>query len=135
MSNKTWKLGNSSKKHLEGVHEDLVKVVERALELSPYDFGITEGVRTLEKQKEYVASGKSQTMHSKHLLQRDDTSHAIDFMVYVNGKGTWEIGYYRKVVQAFFTAAIELGVDIESGALWRTLVDGPHLQLGKSYDL
>lgn len=125
----TFKLGSRSKKRLYGVHSDLVRVVERAIELTPYDFGITEGVRTLEVQKQYVAEGKSQTMNSKHLLQGDNTSHAIDFVVYVNGKVTWEKGCYRKVVQAFFTAAIELGVQIESGGLWNTFVDLPHIQL------
>lgn len=129
-----FKFGSSSKKRLYGVHKDLVSVAERALELSPYDFGITEGVRDIEKQKEYVEEGKSQTMKSKHLLQKDNTAHAIDFIVYVNGKSTWEVGYYRKVVQAFFTAAIELCVDIESGGLWNTFVDLPHIQLGASYD-
>ena len=125
----SFKFSNSSIKRLEGVHPELVRVVKRALELSPYDFGITEGVRDLETQKEYVNAGKSQTMNSKHLVQGDGYSHAIDFAVYVNGKLTWEIGYYRKVVQAFFTAAIELGVQIDSGALWRTFVDGPHIEL------
>ena len=125
----SFKFSNSSIKRLEGVHPELVRVVKRALELSPYDFGITEGVRDLETQKEYVNAGKSQTMNSKHLVQGDGHSHAIDFAVYVNGKLTWEIGYYRKVVQAFFTAAIELGVQIDSGALWRTFVDGPHIEL------
>lgn len=125
----SYKLSSKSKSRLEGVHPDLIKVVERTLDLSPYDFGITQGVRTLGQQKEYVASGKSQTMNSKHLPQSDGLSHAFDFVVYVNGKVTWEHGYYRKVVQAFFTAAIELGVQIESGGLWNTLIDLPHLQL------
>lgn len=129
----SWKLSNSSKTKLREVHPDLVKVVNRALELSPYDFGISEGKRSVETQKQYVASGKSQTMNSYHLEQEDGYSHAIDFMVFINGSVTWEIGYYRKVIQAFFTASIELGVQIESGGLWRSFVDGPHIQMNKSY--
>lgn len=127
MSN--WKLSRRSQMRLQGVHPDLVKVVYRALELSPYDFGITEGKRTLETQKKYVAEGKSKTVNSYHLEQGDGYSHAIDIVVYVNGKVTWEIGYYRKVAQAFFTAAIESGIQIEWGGLWRTFCDGPHYQL------
>ena len=128
-----YKLSNKSLSRLEGVHPDLAKVVKRAIELTDFDFGITEGVRDLETQKRYVAEGRSQTMDSKHLIQEDGYGHAIDFAVYVDGKITWGIGYYRKVVQAFFTAAIELGVQIEAGAMWRTLVDGPHIQLNKRY--
>ena len=53
-----FKLSQRSKDRLVGVHPDLVKVVHRALELTPVDFGITEGVRSLETQKKYVAEGR-----------------------------------------------------------------------------
>ena len=128
-----WKLSNRSKERLQGVYPDLVKVVNRAIEISPYDFCITEGVRSIETQKQYVAEGKSKTMDSHHLKQEDGYSYAIDFVVYLGADITWEIGYYRKVIQAFMTAAIELGVQIEAGGLWRTFVDGPHIQLNKDY--
>lgn len=128
-----WKLSSRSKKRLEGVHPDLVKVINRALEISPYDFGITEGVRDEDTQKKYVEEGKSKTMKSNHLIQKDGYSHAFDFAVYLGSSITWEIGYYRKVVQAIFTAAIELGIQIESGALWKSFVDGPHIELGEVY--
>lgn len=128
-----YKLSTRSLSRLEGVNPDLVKVVKRALELSKYDFGITEGVRDLETQRKYVTEGKSQTLNSLHLVQGDGYGHAIDFVVYVDGKITWDIGYYRKVVQAFFTAAIELGVQIEAGCLWKNFVDGVHIQLNKGY--
>lgn len=128
-----YKFSNRSLGKLEGVHPDLVKVCKRAIEISSYDFGITDGVRDLETQRKYVSEGKSQTIDSKHLVQDDGYGHAIDFAVYVDGKVTWEIGYYRKVVQAFFTAAIELGVQIEAGAMWLTLADGPHIQLNGNY--
>lgn len=129
----TWKLSNRSKQCLQGVHPDLVRVVNRTLEISPYDFGITEGVRNIETQKRYVAEGKSKTMNSYHLKQEDGYSYAVDFAVYLGSNITWEIGYYRKVIQSFMTAAIELGVQIEAGGLWRTFVDGPHIQLNKDY--
>jgi peptidoglycan LD-endopeptidase CwlK len=128
-----YKFSDRSLSKLEGVHPDLVKVCNRAIQISPYDFGIIDGVRDIETQKKYVAEGKSQTMDSKHLIQDDGYSHAIDFAVYVDCKITWEIGYYRKVVQAFFTAAIELGVQIEAGCLWKNFIDGVHLQLNSKY--
>lgn len=127
-----YKLSSKSISKLEGVHPNLQRVVKRAIEITEFDFGITCGVRSMEVQKKYLAEGKSQVLDSKHLIQEDGYGHAVDFVVYVDGKVTWEIGYYRKVIQSFFTAAIELGVQIEAGGLWRTLVDGPHIELNVS---
>jgi peptidoglycan LD-endopeptidase CwlK len=39
-------LGKRSKERLEGVHPDLVAVVERAITISNVDFTVLEGVRT-----------------------------------------------------------------------------------------
>lgn len=128
-----WVLSQRSKQNLEGVHPDLVAVVERGLQLSPYDFGVSEGVRTKEKQALNLAAGKSTTMKSLHLKQSDGYSHAVDLFVIVDGNTTWEHKYFRKVVQALFTAAIEKGVQIEAGALWRDFLDSPHIQLNQDY--
>lgn len=127
-----WKLSKSSAAKLDNVHPDLVRVVMRALTLSPYDFGITEGERTLETQKKYVEDGKSTTMNSAHLPQEDGYSHAIDLKVFAP-KLTWEHKHFRKVIQAFVTAAIEEGVQLEFGGLWENFLDSPHIQLGKKY--
>jgi peptidoglycan LD-endopeptidase CwlK len=118
------KFSQRSLDRLQGVNPSLVEVAHRALELSKYDFGITEGLRTIERQKELVNQGASQTMNSKHI-----DGNAIDIGVYVESGLTWEIQYYRKVAQAFFTAAIELGVQIEWGGLWESFLDGPHFQI------
>lgn len=126
-------LSQRSLDNLEGVHYDLVSVIERAIQISPYDFGVSEGLRTLETQKEYLESGKTTTMNSMHLPQEDGLSHAVDLFVIVNGKVTWEHKHFRKVIQAIFTAAIELGVQVEAGALWRDFLDSPHIQLNQKY--
>lgn len=54
-----YKFSKRSLDNLKGVDERLVKLMEEVLSISPYDFGITEGLRTIEKQKEYVKAGKS----------------------------------------------------------------------------
>ena len=113
-----------SKAKLQGVDPRLIKIAELALQRSPFDFGITEGVRTLEQQKKYVADGKSQTMKSKHLEGR-----AIDFVVYINGKANWDLDNYQKVAQVFKQVATEQGIAIEWGGDWKTFKDGPHIQL------
>ena len=126
-------LGKTSLSRLEGVHPDLVRIVKRAIEITPIDFGVTEGLRTIEKQKQYVAEGKSTTMNSKHLPQDDNYSHAIDLYCRDNkGKVTWKHEWFRLVIQAMFTAAIEEGVQIRAGGLWRTFLDSPHFELSIS---
>jgi len=54
-----YKLGKGSLKKLESVHHDLVKIIKLAITRTPVDFGISEGHRTLERQKELYDQGKS----------------------------------------------------------------------------
>jgi peptidoglycan L-alanyl-D-glutamate endopeptidase CwlK len=46
------------------------------------DFSVAEGIRTEDRQKELVASGKSKTMNSKHLRQSTGYGHAVDLYPY-----------------------------------------------------
>ena len=152
-----FKLSSRSKKKLDGVHPDMVAVVERAIELTDVDFGVTYGVRTLAEQKKLVASGRSQTMKSKHLIQDSGYSHAVDVVAYDGKDVIWEINVYDNICDAFKQAAIEKGVSIKWGAAWsegdirsykgtaefhmnryidlrrgqgrRPFIDGPHFEL------
>jgi len=103
---------------LEGVHPDMTAVVERAIQLTGVDFGVTQGVRTLDEQKANVAAGRSQTMASKHLLQDDGFSHAVDVVAYVGSDVSWELNMYDNICDAFKTAAEEVGCSIKWGAAW-----------------
>jgi len=113
---------------LKGVHPDLVRVVKRASELSPTPFIVTEGLRTLTRQKELVAKGASKTMNSRHL-----TGHAIDFVPVVGGKITWKWPAFGPVASAFKQASRELGIPIAWGGDWRTFKDGPHIELSRKH--
>ncbi len=113
-----------SKKNLQGVNPALIAVVRRALELSPVDFGITEGLRTMERQREMLRTRKSQTLKSRHL-----TGHAVDVVAYLGDNISWEWKYYEQIAAAFKQAGKELGTVIEWGGDWKTLKDGPHFQL------
>ncbi len=123
-------LSKKSLSKLEGVHPNLVKVVNRAIEITETDFTVLEGVRTHEKQKEYVAKGTSKTMNSKHLPQADGYSHAIDLAPLVKGEIIWDWGKpYDDVSSAMKRAASELGVAIQWGGDWKSFKDGPHYEL------
>ena len=111
-------LSNRSKGKLEGVHPEMVSVVERAIELTKVDFGVTYGVRSIEEQKRLVANGRSQTMKSKHLVQDDGYSHAVDVVAYDGSDVVWELNVYDDICDAFKKAAEEKGVSIKWGAAW-----------------
>ena len=103
---------------LEGVHPHMTAVVERAIQLTGVDFGVTQGVRTLDEQKANVAAGRSQTMASKHLLQDDGFSHAVDVVAYIGSDVSWELNVYDDICDAFKEAAKEVGCSIKWGAAW-----------------
>ena len=119
-----FKLSKKSLSRLEGVHPDLVKVVKLAIIYTPVDFSITEGLRSVTRQKELVSLGASQTMRSRHL-----TGHAIDVVALVDGKVNWDFEHYEKIADAFLRAGAELNVPIVWGGLFKTLKDGVHFEL------
>lgn len=121
------RFGKRSMGHMAEVHPHLAMVAHRALQLSPVDFGVTDGKRTRDEQQKEVAEGDSQTLNSRHL-----TGHAIDVMAYVDGQGTWEWDYYQQIGEAFKAAAAELAVPVVWGGDWRTLKDGAHIELSRS---
>ena len=118
-------------KAMIGVHPDLVKVTYRALELCDSDFTVIEGVRTLEKQREYFANGASKTMKSYHLLHEDGFGHALDIYPYYDGSVQCEAPYakFKEISVAMKSAAKELGVTITWGGDWKSFQDTPHYQI------
>jgi len=127
-----FRLSQRSRNNLREVHPDLVAVTLLALyHLTEIDFAITEGKRTMARQRELYAGGKSQTMNSLHLIQPDGWVHAVDLAPWVNGAIPWDDwAAFERVAKAMKAAAGMLGVEITWGGDWTTLKDGPHFQLG-----
>lgn len=121
-----YSLGVRSKARLKGVHPDLVKVVEKAIQLTTVDFTVLEGVRDAVRQKKLVESGASQTLNSRHL-----TGHAVDLGAWVDDQVDWSWPLYHKINAAMQEASKLVNVPIEWGGNWRTFKDGPHFQLPK----
>mgnify|MGYP001229874928 CR=1 FL=1 len=150
-------LSKRSYKRLEGVNPQLVETVEKAIKLSTVDFGVIYGVRSLEEQQKLYKAGRSQTMKSRHLIQEDGTSHAVDLMAYDGKNPSWDIVMYDDIADAMKAAAKETGANIRWGAAWnidsitdwerpmedamnnyidvrrsqgrRPFIDGPHFEL------
>jgi peptidoglycan L-alanyl-D-glutamate endopeptidase CwlK len=108
-----YKLGPRSIARLRGVHEDLVKVVERAIEITTVDFTVLE-------------AGASQTLNSRHI-----TGHAVDLGAWIDEEVRWDWPLYHKIAAAMKEAAKELDVAIVWGGDWRTFKDGPHFELDR----
>ena len=108
-----YKLSTRSQERLMGVEPELKEVVYEAIKLTKIDFGVIEGVRTEEKQKQLVESGASQTMKSKHLEGR-----AVDLMAYIGGRGSWELNVYDEIADAMKEAAVKVEVAVRWGAAW-----------------
>ena len=121
-----YKLGPRSKTRLQGVHPDLVRVVERAIQITLVDFTVLEGLRDPMRQKKLVEAGSSQTLNSRHI-----TGHAVDLGAWVDDQVDWSWPLYAQIATAMKTAAKELNVPIVWGGDWRTLKDGPHFELSR----
>jgi peptidoglycan L-alanyl-D-glutamate endopeptidase CwlK len=139
------KFGQRSMQNLSGVHPDLIAVAKRASAISGQDFSVIEGVRNIERQRQLVAQGKSQTMNSRHL-----TGHAVDVVPY---PVSWDWDKFYPIADAFIEAAKELDIPLRWGGNWRVddirewegtgeelakaypgkFPDGPHFELSREY--
>jgi len=138
-------LGQQSLARLEGVHPDLVRVVKRAAAIATTveDFTVLEGVRTLARQRELYARGRSTpgqivtwTMSSNHFRNaRTGFGHAVDLAPFpVNWKDSRR---FDQLALVMFRAAALEGVKLRWGADWdqdgkpreRGESDSPHFEL------
>lgn len=129
-----FKFGRRSLANLQGVHPDVVAIVTLGLtKYCEHDFSVIEGVRSADQA--YRNWGKGRTvqelarvggaakyaqpnakkvtwlrhpLNSKHCLQRDGFSHAVDLLPVV---GQWQapVATFKAMDDAFKKAATELG--------------------------
>ena len=87
-----------SEERLSSVAEPLQSIIRETADFCTdegLDFGVAEGLRTLERQKKLVAEGKSQTLESKHLEGK-----AIDIYRWVDGRGdTYKLPTLREQIE------------------------------------
>lgn len=154
--------GKRSLERLEQVHPDLVRVCHGAIRISEVDFAVIEGVRTVERQIELYAKGRTtaqmraagiydvegkpgegvvtRTLNSEHFIRpATGFGHAVDLAPFIAGKINWDENNWRKwkyfplIAKAMKIAAKEADVPLEWGGDWVTLRDGPHFQLPKGH--
>jgi hypothetical protein len=152
---KKFVLSKLSLGRLNGVDANLVKVVQRAIEITPQDFMVVEGVRS--KEQCYINYGKGRTVAqctakgvpakyaqpklakvtwlNNPLSSKHVSGKAVDLVPYpVNWN---DLTKFDQVAKAMFAAAKELGVSIRWGADWdndgnyreKGEYDSPHFEL------
>jgi peptidoglycan L-alanyl-D-glutamate endopeptidase CwlK len=114
------------------VEPDLCKIIRGAAQ-SPQPFEVTYGARTLAAEAQAVASGHSQTMHSRHLLDKAGYAAAVDVTPLIGGALSFAPGdeerVYGQLAAQIKASAEAHGVTIEWGGDWRTFKDWGHFQL------
>ena len=132
----------SSLVRLQTVHEDLRNVILLTAEIAPMAFVVTEGVRTLARQRELFLAKKSQTMNSRHLPHPSDgLSRAVDLAIWEDrdldrvvdaDEISWRFPHYKDLATWVKRASVQLNVPVTWGGDWTTLKDGPHFKLNRA---
>jgi peptidoglycan L-alanyl-D-glutamate endopeptidase CwlK len=126
----SYRLGLRSLERVSTVHPDLRRVIERAIEITPIDFAVLEGARSLERQRLLFTSGATRTMNSRHLPHpTDGLARAVDIAPMVAGKVRWDWPLFFPLARSVKDAAAAEGVPVEWGGDWKSFKDGPHWQL------
>lgn len=148
-----FKLSSLSLSKLEKVHPKLVEVMKLAITNSPYDFKITQGVRTSAEQYALYCQGRTIlkdkkgnklgivtncdgiTKKSNHQAKNDGFGYAVDIAI-INPNNSKEIiwsdiSMYTKVANHIKAIAKEQNIKIEWGGDWKSFKDYPHFELKK----
>ena len=131
-----FKFGKSSLEKLDDIDPILRLVMMEAIKLTVIDFGITEGMRSLERAEQLKADGLSKVgSKSKHCLGK-----AVDIVAYDGSRVTWDLDFYEEIAQAVGEVSELLNIPIRWGGSWVTgdfklnrdmsFIDAVHFELG-----
>lgn len=110
---------------LRGVHSKLQELMH-AVRAQGHNFIITEGLRTLERQRQLVVAGASRTLNSRHLH-----GFAVDVAVRVGNTVRWDWPLYVALGSVVKETARGMNIPIVWGGDWRHFRDGPHYELDR----
>lgn len=144
-------LSERSEKTLLGVHPDLVRLVKAAIENTPVDFTVVQGVRTAEYQNGLYQQGRTKPgikvtdkdgykKKSNHQAKADGYGHAVDIYPFYDGIVQTGYGLDKAAEKVLIARQILLGSHIKAeakrlkisitwGGDWKSLVDRPHFEL------
>ncbi len=139
---------------MQGLHPDLITVINASIIDTPIDFSITSGMRSTKEQQALYAQGRTTKgsivtekdgvkRKSNHQAHADGFGHAFDFCPYINGGLNWNAtAAFIAIALHIKAKAKELGVRVRWGADWdmdgvtkaqgdkdENFVDLPHIEL------
>ena len=131
-----FQFGKSSLGKLDDIDPILRLVMMEAIKLTVIDFGITEGMRSLERAEQLKADGLSKVgSKSKHCLGK-----AVDIVAYDGSRVTWDLDFYEEIAQAVGEVSELLDIPVRWGGSWVTgdfklnrdmsFIDAVHFELG-----
>lgn len=118
--NQKFYLSDRSIERRVGVIPELIAISDRALELTPIDFGIPAdgGLRTFKRQRELFNLRRTQC-DGRFKISPHQVGYALDFYAFVNGKPSWNPEWLAPIAAAHLQAAAELGIRLEWGGFWK----------------
>ena len=134
-----FKLSQRSLKKMEGIDESLRQVILLAIQITPVDFGVLSGLRTVDEQRALYAQGRTKpgkvvtyTMKSDHLTGRAVDLGAYDKGIYIPGNNAKELVLYDRIAIAMKESARQLHVDLTHGIVVKgKLTDIGHFAVKK----
>lgn len=127
---KGYSFSDRSLANMNGLHPDLLEVLEHAIVNAPYDFTVIEGLRTLTRQKALFDAKKSLTMNSKHLVQKDGFGHAFDLGYIFNNRLDERYTTYEMLNDHLQEVANSLGVKLKWGGTFKRANGKPFVDAG-----
>ena len=104
----SYKFGKNSAKKLSTCHIDLQRIMNLAISRSKVDFGISEGHRTVERQKELYDQGKSKIDGISKLGKHNyNPSLAVDIYCYHSDRETRSKIAYSKSHLAYIAGIVD----------------------------
>ncbi|CAM3106491.1 M15 family metallopeptidase [Streptobacillus ratti] len=139
-----FKFSRESYQKMENIHPKLVRLMEKVIANSPYDFKITQGVRSAEYQNELYQQGRTvkgsivtncdgYIKKSNHQAKLSGYGHAIDICLYIPNekdiKKLYDVSKLTAIANVFKKFAIDRGLNVAWGGNWKTFKDYPHFEL------
>ena len=113
-----YRWGERSSNERATLHSVLQTVVDRALELSPFDLVIVHGYRNEQQQNRAYALGNT-TKRWPDSLHNTFPTIAVDLAPWVNGEIPWDRpALFQIMTGCMFAAAKDLSVDLRWGGDW-----------------
>lgn len=140
-----FKFGKTSKERLITCHADIQLIMNESIKITNVDFGIAEGHRSIEKQKQYFKEGKSKIDGVNKKGKHNYTpSLAVDIYPYFDNGAKWDnehLSYLAGIIHAvseMLFASGKITHKIRWGGNWdmdgiilidQSFDDRPHFEL------